>query len=105
MARRRNRKSKSGININPAHKGAFTRKGISVSKGLKSKNPKTRAQANFARMAKRGFKPLRSSSKKKSSSSATSKTRGKAHRVRGHTRVTSTGKRVRVRAHRRHAKR
>jgi hypothetical protein len=98
MARRR-RRSRSGININPAHRGAFTKKGISVSQGLKSKNPRTRAQANFARMAKRGFKPLPKSggSRRASTSSAKRKT----HAVHSHTRVTATGRRVRVRAHRR----
>lgn len=92
MARRK--RSRSGININPKNRGAFSRKGISVSQGLKSRNPKTRAQANFARMAKRHFKPLPSSGKKRSSSTK------RTHAVRGHTRKVGN-KRVRVRAHRR----
>lgn len=51
-------------------KGMTTKKGRpsskAVSTGLKSKNPKTRSRANFARMAKRGWKPLGKSTKKKS---------------------------------------
>lgn len=105
MARRK-RRSRSGIRINPKNKGAFTRKGISVSTGLRSKNKKTRAQANFARMAKRGFKPLGTS---KSSSSTSrrrrSSTSRRTHGVRSHTRVTAAGRRVRVRAHRRRKRR
>lgn len=46
------------IHINPAHKGKFTRRGISVGEGLKSKSGLVRKEANFARMAKRHFKPL-----------------------------------------------
>lgn len=59
---------KSGINIKPSHEGLFTKKmtgsksgkltGADVSKGLHSGSPSTRKQANFARMARRGFKPL-----------------------------------------------
>jgi hypothetical protein len=99
MARRR-RRSRSGININPAHRGAFTRKGISVSQGLRSSNPRTRAQANFARMARRGWKPLG-----KSSGSSTTRRRrrsstARTHHVHSHTRIVR-GRRVRVRAHRR----
>lgn len=48
------------INIKPSHRGLFTAKHISVSQGLASKSPATRKQANFARMAKRHFKPLSS---------------------------------------------
>ncbi len=98
MAAARRRRRKSGIHIDPTHRGAFTRKGISVSQGLGSKNPRTRAQANFARMAKRGWKPLG-----KSGGSASrrrrSHTRG-THHVHSHTRVVR-GRRVHVRAHRR----
>ena len=53
---------KSGIEIKPENKGKFTatkkRTGKSTSELLHSKNPKTRQRANFARMAKRGWKPL-----------------------------------------------
>ena len=53
---------KSGIEINPENKGKFTatkkRTGKSTGELLHSKNPKTRQRANFARMAKRGWKPL-----------------------------------------------
>jgi hypothetical protein len=59
---------KGGIHIKPSHKGRFTQKmtgsksgnlsSADVSKGLKSKSASTRKQANFARMARRGFKPL-----------------------------------------------
>lgn len=51
------------ININPANKGKFTAlkksTGKSTSQLLKSKNPKVAEEANFARMAKRHFKPLK----------------------------------------------
>ena len=54
--------NKSGIHIDPENKGKFTatkkRTGESTSKLLHSPNKKTRARANFARMAKRGWKPL-----------------------------------------------
>lgn len=54
---------KSGIHINPENKGKFTatkkRTGKSTSELLHSPNKKTRARANFARMAKRGWKPLK----------------------------------------------
>jgi hypothetical protein len=56
------------MHINPEHKGLFHKKmGIpqdkkvpasAVSKGLQSKDATTRKEANFARMAKRHFKPL-----------------------------------------------
>lgn len=59
---------KGGIHIKPSHKGLFTKKmtgskngnlsGADVTKGLHSSSPSTRKQANFARMARRGFKPL-----------------------------------------------
>ena len=59
---------KGGIHIKPSHKGLFTKKmtgskagkltGADVSKGLHSDSGSTRKQANFARMARRGFKPL-----------------------------------------------
>lgn len=56
-------KEDSGINIKPENKGKFTatkkRTGKSTSELLHSKNKKTRARANFARMAKRGWKPLK----------------------------------------------
>ncbi len=48
----------SAIHINPAHKGRFTKRKISVEKGLHSKSAVVRKEANFARMAKRHFKPL-----------------------------------------------
>lgn len=55
--------SKSGIHIDPENKGKFTatkkRTGKSTSELLHSPNKKTRARANFARMAKRGWKPLK----------------------------------------------
>ena len=57
------REEKSGIHINPENKGKFTatkkRTGKSTSELLDSPNKKTRARANFARMAKRGWKPLK----------------------------------------------
>lgn len=56
------------IHINPAHKGRFTKKVTgskngkltdkSVEKGLHSKSGLERKEANFARMARRHFKPL-----------------------------------------------
>lgn len=48
-----------GIHIKPSHRGKFTAKGISVEEGLHSKDATTRKEANFARMAKRHFKPLK----------------------------------------------
>ena len=56
----------SGIHIKPSHKGIFTRAakraGESVQehakKELHSKDPAQRKRANFARMAKRHWKPL-----------------------------------------------
>jgi hypothetical protein len=60
--------AKGGIHIKPSHKGLFTKKmtgsesgkltGADVQKGLHSSSPATRKQANFARMARRGFKKL-----------------------------------------------
>lgn len=60
--------AKGGIHIKPSHKGLFTKKmtgsktgkltGADVQQGLHSKSGVTRKQANFARMARRGFKPL-----------------------------------------------
>lgn len=47
------------IHIKPSHEGRFTAKHISVKEGL-SKGGNTAKQANFARMARRGFKPLSS---------------------------------------------
>ena len=53
----------SGIHIKKKNKGKFTatkkRTGKSTSELLHSPNKKTRARANFARMAKRGWKPLK----------------------------------------------
>lgn len=50
------------ININPENKGKFTatqkRTGKSTSELAHSKNPLTRKRANFAKMAKRHWKPL-----------------------------------------------
>ena len=55
--------NKSGIHIDPKNKGKFTKTkqetGKTTSELLKSKNPKTAQRANFARMAKRHFKPLK----------------------------------------------
>lgn len=61
--------AKGGIHIKPSHKGLFTKKmtgskkgkltGADVQEGLHSSSGSTRKQANFARMARRGFKPLR----------------------------------------------
>lgn len=52
----------SGIHIKEKNRGKFTatkkRTGKSTSELLDSPNKKTRARANFARMAKRGWKPL-----------------------------------------------
>ena len=54
--------SKSGIHIKEKNKGKFTatkkRTGKSTEELTHSKNPLTRQRANFARMAKRGWKPL-----------------------------------------------
>lgn len=51
------------ININPENKGKFNatkkRTGKSTEELTHSKNPLTRKRANFARMAKRGWKPLK----------------------------------------------
>jgi hypothetical protein len=53
---------KGGIHIKPENKGKFTATkkatGKSTTELLHSKNAKTRSRANFARMAKRGFKAL-----------------------------------------------
>ena len=60
-------KKGGGIHINPKHKGKFTRamgkkKGHltdkDVNRGLHSKSGTVRKEANFARMARRHFKPL-----------------------------------------------
>lgn len=55
--------SKSSIHIDPENKGKFTatkeRTGKSTEELTHSKNPLTRKRANFARMAKRGWKPLK----------------------------------------------
>lgn len=58
----------AAIHINPAHKGKFTKAMTGsktgkltsgdVSKGLHSKSGTVRKEANFARMARRHFKPL-----------------------------------------------
>lgn len=51
------------IDINPKNKGKFTatqkRTGKSTEELTHSKNPLTRKRANFAKMAKRGWKPLK----------------------------------------------
>lgn len=51
------------IKINPENKGKFNatkkRTGKSTEELTHSPNPKTRKRANFARMAKRGWKPLK----------------------------------------------
>jgi hypothetical protein len=58
---------KGGMHINPKHKGKFTRAmgkkeghltGADVQRGLHSKSGLIRKEANFARMARRDFKPL-----------------------------------------------
>lgn len=60
---------KGGMHIKPSRRGLFTKKmgkkpghltDSDVSRGLHSKSPATCKQANFARMARRGFKPLAS---------------------------------------------
>lgn len=61
-------KKGGGISINPKNKGKFTKKmtgsktgdlkNVDVQRGLQSDSPETRKEANFARMARRGFKPL-----------------------------------------------
>ena len=55
--------SKSGIHIKEKNKGKFTatkkRTGKSTEELTHSKNPLTRKRANFARMVKRGWKPLK----------------------------------------------
>jgi len=55
--------AESGIEIDPKNKGKFTatqkRTGKSTEELTHSKNALTRKRANFARMAKRGWKPLK----------------------------------------------
>lgn len=51
--------AKGGMHINPEHKGKFTARHIGVEKGLHSKSKVVREEANFARMAKRHFEPLK----------------------------------------------
>ena len=55
--------NESGIEIDPKNKGKFTdtmkRTGKSAEELKHSKNPLTRKRANFAVMAKRGWKPLK----------------------------------------------
>lgn len=57
--------SKNKIEINPKNKGKFTatkkRTGKSTEELTHSKNPLTRKRANFAKMAKRHWKPLKNS--------------------------------------------
>lgn len=48
------------ININPKNKGKWTARHEPITQGLNSPNLTVRKEANFARMAKRRFKPLRS---------------------------------------------
>jgi|GEM_PF-6137221 len=59
--------AKGGMHINPEHRGKFTRRmgekpghltGKAVERGLHAKSGEVRKEANFARMARRGFKPL-----------------------------------------------
>ena len=56
---------KKGIHIKKKNKGKFNalkkRTGKSTEELTHSKNPLTRKRANFARMAKRGWKPLKKS--------------------------------------------
>lgn len=56
---------KEKINIDPKNKGKFTKTqketGKSTEELTHSKNPLTRKRANFAKMAKRGWKPLKES--------------------------------------------
>ena len=56
---------KSSIHIKKKNKGKFNalkkRTGKSTEELTHSKNPLTRKRANFARMAKRGWKPLKKS--------------------------------------------
>ena len=59
------------LNINPANKGLFTKKAHAAGKGVQEyANEKAHAggklgeEANFARMAKRHFKPLPKNKKK-----------------------------------------
>lgn len=59
------------MNINPAHKGKFTAKAKAAGKGVQEyANQEAHAggvlgkEANFARMAKRHFKPLAKNQKK-----------------------------------------
>ena len=56
---------KSGIHIKKKNKGKFNalkkKTGKSTEELTHSKNPLTRKRANFARMAKRGWKPLKKS--------------------------------------------
>ena len=56
---------KSGIHIKKKNRGKFNalkkRTGKSTEELTHSKNPLTRKRANFARMAKRGWKPLKKS--------------------------------------------
>ena len=51
------KRKKGGIHIKPSHEGRFTAKHISVAEGL-SEGGNTAKQANFARMARRHWKPL-----------------------------------------------
>lgn len=53
--------NKSGIHIKKSHEGRFTKKHISVKEGL-SRGGNTAKQANFARMARRHWKPLKGGS-------------------------------------------
>jgi len=62
------------INIKPSHKGLFTKKAKAAGKGVQEyANDEAHAggalgkEANFARMAKRGFKPLPGNKRKKKS--------------------------------------
>ncbi len=61
----------TGIHIKPSHKGLFTKKAKAAGKGVQEyANKEAHAggvlgkEANFARMAKRHFKPLSGNKKK-----------------------------------------
>lgn len=63
----------AGIHIKPSHKGLFTKKAHAAGKSVgefateeADAGGKLGKEANFARMARRGFKPLPPSQKKSS---------------------------------------
>jgi hypothetical protein len=49
----------AGIHIKESHEGKFTARHESPSQGLHSRSSTVRKEANFARMAKRHWKPLK----------------------------------------------